>query len=157
MTSDEPLPDRCAAQCRDGGYCTQYPVGDGERCRMHGGTSKSGEENGNYKHGAYSKYLRQDLTDDEADALEEMSEAFTDPEEATKLVREQAAEAYVKYKRSGDERFLREYRQLVDTFNLAPNEQRFEGELNVDADVTAKTELTEQQRDVLDQMTGADE
>jgi hypothetical protein len=51
MTSEEPQDDKCAAQCRDGGYCTQYPVQGAERCRMHGGQSPGGdgapEGNGN--------------------------------------------------------------------------------------------------------------
>jgi hypothetical protein len=40
MPSPEPLAGRCGAQTRDGGYCTQWPVGGceyGKRCRMHGG------------------------------------------------------------------------------------------------------------------------
>lgn len=126
MTSDDPLPDRCAAQCRDGGYCTQYPVQGSERCRMHGGTTPTGPDSPNYKHGAFSKHLRSDLTDAEEKALEDMAAAYDDPEEALALIREQAAEAWLKYKRSADSRFLREYRQLAETFNLAPNEDVME-------------------------------
>lgn len=56
MPSDEPKPDRCGAQCRNGGYCTQYPVNGSERCRMHGGKG-SGAPTGNgnaITHGARS-------------------------------------------------------------------------------------------------------
>lgn len=45
MPSDEPQEDRCAAKCRNGGYCTQYPVNGSERCRMHGGTNDGAPEN----------------------------------------------------------------------------------------------------------------
>jgi hypothetical protein len=45
MPSDEPLPDRCGATCKQGGYCTQYPVTDAERCRMHGGTGSGAPKN----------------------------------------------------------------------------------------------------------------
>jgi hypothetical protein len=45
MTSDEPLPDRCAAECRDGGYCENYPREGSNRCRMHGGKSTGAPEN----------------------------------------------------------------------------------------------------------------
>ena len=122
MTSEKPLPDRCGAQCRDGGYCTQYPVQGSERCRMHGGSSLTGADNPAYKHGAYSKYMRSDLTEAEREAYDELVDALEDPDEALGAIRELAAEALLKYKRSADERFLREFRQLADTFNLAPNE-----------------------------------
>lgn len=45
MPSSEPLEDRCGAQCRDGGYCTQHPVRGSTRCKMHGGLTPSKEEN----------------------------------------------------------------------------------------------------------------
>jgi len=52
MTSDEPLPDRCGAECRDGGYCENYPREGSNRCRMHGGDAGAPEGNGNAeKHG----------------------------------------------------------------------------------------------------------
>lgn len=44
MSSMEPLPDRCAAQTRDGGYCENYPVRGASRCRMHGGTNPGANE-----------------------------------------------------------------------------------------------------------------
>lgn len=45
MPSDEPLDDRCGAECRSGsGYCTQYPVNGSDRCRMHGGTNDGPSE-----------------------------------------------------------------------------------------------------------------
>lgn len=60
MTSDEPLPDRCGAECRDGGYCTQYPVDDADRCRMHGGTQPKGMDSPNAVHGLRSDYLTEE-------------------------------------------------------------------------------------------------
>mgnify|MGYP006897005043 CR=1 FL=1 len=126
MTSDEPLPDRCGAQCRDNGYCENYPVDGAERCRMHGGTQPTGPDSPNYQHGAYTEHLVSDLTPDEQEAFEDLVGALEDPEEALATIRELAAEALMKYKRSGDQRFLREYRQLADTFNLAPNEETIE-------------------------------
>jgi len=92
-------------------------------CKFHGGAADNkGENNGNYKHGAFSEHLKSDLTDDELAAIEDMVGAFEDPEAARKIIAQQAAEAWLKYKRSADTRFLREYRQLAETFNLAPNE-----------------------------------
>lgn len=57
MTSEEPLPDRCGAECRDGNYCTQYPVEDRDRCKMHGGKSPRGMNSPNAVHGLRSEYL----------------------------------------------------------------------------------------------------
>lgn len=122
--------DICGATNRNGDPCGLSPGwgtdSDSGRCKFHGGASPSGEDNGNYKHGAFSDHLRSDLTDDELEAIEEMVGAFDDPEEARGLIAEQAAEAWLKYKRSADTRFLREYRQLADTFNLAPNADELE-------------------------------
>ena len=140
MTSDEPLPDRCGAECRDGGYCTQYPVDGAERCRMHGGTQPTGADSPNYKHGAYSKHLRSDLTEAEREAYGDLVEAFEDPDQTLDAIRELAAEVLLKYKRSADERFLREFRQLADTFNLAPNADQVE----LDADVDTNGGLDEE-------------
>lgn len=132
MSSDTPTDGRCNAKTRDGGYCQNYPVTGSDRCRMHGGTAPTGEDSPAYKHGAYSEHLTSDLTEQEEDALEGIVDAFEDPEDAKELIKHQAAEAYLKYKRAGDERFLREYRQLVDTFNLAPNADQVELEADVD-------------------------
>lgn len=141
MTSEEPLPDRCGAKCRDGKYCTQYPVGGSNRCRMHGGAANNrGSNNGNYKHGAYSDHLRSDLTPAEQEAYEDLVGSFDDPDKTLDAIRELAAEVLLKYKRSADDRFLREFRQLADTFNLAPNADQLE----VDADVDTNAGLDDE-------------
>jgi len=118
--------ETCPGTNRNGDPCG-HPAGwgtdsDSGPCKFHGGAADNrGPKNGNWKHGAFSDHLRSDLTDAEEDALEEMAEAFDDPEEARAVIADQAAEAWLKYKRSADTRFLREYRQLAETFNLAPN------------------------------------
>lgn len=118
--------ETCPGTNRDGDPCG-HPAGwgtdtDSGPCKFHGGAADNrGTKNGNWKHGAFSDHLRSDLTDAEENALEEMAEAFDDPEEARAVIADQAAEAWIKYKRSADTRFLREYRQLAETFNLAPN------------------------------------
>lgn len=60
MTSEEPLPDRCGAETRDGGYCENYPVDDADRCRMHGGTQPTGMDSPNAVHGLRSDYLSEE-------------------------------------------------------------------------------------------------
>lgn len=60
MTSDEPLSDRCAAQCKSGGYCENYPVEGSERCRMHGGSTPKGMDSPHAVHGLRSPYLSEE-------------------------------------------------------------------------------------------------
>lgn len=60
MTSDEPLPDRCGAECRGGGYCENYPVQGRDRCRMHGGTQPVGMDSPNAVHALRSDYLNEE-------------------------------------------------------------------------------------------------
>jgi len=114
---------------RDGsfqGYC-QATAGRGTdhtgtgRCKHHGGAGggPSGKANGNYKHGAFSKHLQSDLSERETEAFEDLATALGDQEAAQDVVRELAAEALLKYKRSNDARFLREARQLLSEFNIA--------------------------------------
>ena len=128
MTSEEPLPDRCGAECRDGGYCENYPKGDSDRCRMHGsdGGAPPGEANGNHEHGAFSEHFRSDLTDDERDAIDDLVAHLEDITGPRAIAAESAAEALMKYKRSADSRFLREARQWFGDFNLRPNSDEVE-------------------------------
>lgn len=123
MTSEEPLPERCGAQCRDGGYCTQYPVEGAARCRMHGGTAdNAGENNGNYEHGGFSESIRSHYSDDEEASHDDLVDALRDPDRVKSVGFELAAEAWHRYKRSNDPRFLREFRQLCDQFSITPEE-----------------------------------
>jgi uncharacterized protein Yka (UPF0111/DUF47 family) len=108
---------------------------------MHGGAANNrGSNNGNYQNGAYSDYLRSDLTPAERDAYEDLLESFENPDQTLDAIRELAAEVLLKYKRTGDDRFLREFRQLADTFNLAPNADQLE----VDADVDTNAGLDDE-------------
>lgn len=47
MSNPTPTDEKCNAETRDGGYCEKYPVGDGNRCRMHGGDPDAGAPTGN--------------------------------------------------------------------------------------------------------------
>ena len=93
MTTEEPQPDRCAAECRSGGYCANYPVDGSERCRMHGGAPGSGsggaregagapEENTNStRHGAYTEQhnLYNDVfSEREVDLADQIFEKYCD-------------------------------------------------------------------------------
>src|SRR6266516_4796800 len=62
-TTQEPLPlrqaRRCGARTRSGNPCLSPVVKGKRRCRMHGGAkgsgAPSGERNGNYRHGQFTK------------------------------------------------------------------------------------------------------
>lgn len=112
---------------------------------MHGGTQPTGRDSPNYKHGAFSKHLRSDLTESERAAFDDLVDDLEDPEKSLDAIRRVAAEALMKYKRSADSRFLREFRQIADTFNLAPNEDRVE----LDADLGVRSEVVEITEDSL--------
>ena len=48
---------KCGAKTRSGGTCQTWAMPNG-RCRMHGGSLNNlGENNGNFRHGRYSKHL----------------------------------------------------------------------------------------------------
>ncbi|GGM64374.1 hypothetical protein J2752_000442 [Halarchaeum rubridurum] len=104
------------------GHGTTDPKRTGEpgvACKHHGGNAPKGRANGNYQTGAFSEHLQSDLSDREREAFGGLVEAFGDQDRAQDAVRELAAEALIKYKRSGDHRFLREARQLLSEFNIA--------------------------------------
>lgn len=123
--------EKCGKTAKSTGEPCQRPAGWGTEntdgpCKFHGGASLKGKDSPNYKHGAYSKFLTHDLTPKEVEAFEDLVGQLDDPANALQTVKELAAEALIKYKRSGDSRFLREYRQLADTFNFAPNADELE-------------------------------
>lgn len=53
----------CGAKTRSGAACKNRPVTGKQRCRMHGGTSLSGEQHWNFKHGFCSKKERKKLAE----------------------------------------------------------------------------------------------
>lgn len=146
--------DGCPGTNRNGEPCG-HPSGwgtdrDDGPCKFHGGAADNrGEKNGNYKHGAYSKHLRSDLSDREREAMDDLVGDLEDEEASLDVVREMAAEAALKYKRCGDHRFLREFRQLVSEFNLAPNEDHVELQAEVESEHSLDDETREAVREVL--------
>jgi hypothetical protein len=144
MTSSEPLSDRCGAECRSGGFCESYPVDGAERCRMHGGTASeknAGKKNGNFEHGAYSEHFKSDLSEREEDAFGDLVDALEDESRTQAVFREAAAELFLKYKRSGDPRFLREARQLLSEFNVVDATDHHEHEFDLSLSSDEKNQL----------------
>ncbi|MEE6210840.1 hypothetical protein U3A55_11845 [Salarchaeum sp. III] len=96
-------------------------------CKNHGGGggAPSGEANGAYKHGAFSEQFQRDLSDSEQDALDNVVDVLDDPTQTSAFVRETIGELILKYKRSGDPRFVREARQWASEFgaiDVAPEQ-----------------------------------
>lgn len=109
------------------GYNTSDPKRlnePGVACSHHGGNNSgpTGEDNGAYKHGAYSKYLKSDLSENEQAVFDEVAENGWTKSHA----KEMAAEALIKYKRSGDERFLRRWESICEKFNLIDSTDKIE-------------------------------
>ena len=120
--------DVCGCTKRDGtGDECQLPSGwgtgnDSGPCKYHGGSGGAPEENDNATdHGAFKEHFRSDLVDDEIDAIDALVKDLQDVEGFKAVPAEVAAEALMKYKRSGDSRFLREARQWFSEFNLVEN------------------------------------
>jgi len=108
------------------GHGTKDPKRTGEpgvACTHHGGDSPRGEENGNFKTGAFSEYFTSHLTDTEQTAFDEARQALEDPESAQEIARHAATICLVKFRRSGDERFLRRFESICDKFAIAPEDE----------------------------------
>lgn len=109
---------------RAAGWGTDFDSG---KCRRHRGTSPDGSSHeGNQNavtHGAFSEHFQNDLTKTEREAFEDAKQALENPKDAQEIARTAAAEVLLKYKRSGDERFLRRFEGICDKFGLTPNEE----------------------------------
>lgn len=114
------------------GYCKRTAGwgtdNDGGRCDSHGGSGGSSEEHeGNdwaATHGAYSDSFVQDfLTDEEIERVRQAEDLLEEPESAQALARTVAAITLEQFRRTGDERFLRRYEAICDTFGIAPTDE----------------------------------
>jgi len=97
------------------GPCSKHPV-TGEQW---------GESNPNYEDGTYSEFedfMYDSLTEREREAIESLDL----DKDGDQFVRDAVKEAYVRYRRSGDSRHLREYRQLISEFNIVDNTDHVE-------------------------------
>jgi hypothetical protein len=133
--SDRTTPTDHGRERDDIPYCTLVAGwgvdgSSGGACSHHGGAGggPEGEANGNWKHGGFSEVLTKGLTEREEDAIDEIAGALgsENPDDQFGIIRRQAAEAYVRYRRSGDSRHLREYRQLISEFNIVDNTDHVE-------------------------------
>lgn len=127
----------------DVGYCLQSAGWGCDRsvgpCKNHPVSGEQwGESNPNYDSGAYSKfvdYQRDSLTDSEREAID----AIDFDEHGDDFAEDVVREAYAKYLRTGDDRFLREARQWASEFGVL---DRPADELEVSAEVESEQELS---------------
>lgn len=116
--------ERCPGTNRNGEPCG-HPAGwgtdhNGEGpCKFHGGAADNrGKKNGNYKHGGYSKYLADDMTEAELERAHEVFDDLGDPESAQDVARAIVVDLWTRYNRTKDPRYITEIRQVCDTFSL---------------------------------------
>lgn len=107
------------------GYGTDFQEG---KCKHHRGTNADGSshEDNNWAatHGAYSaSFVRDFLTDDEIERVEQAQEILETPEGAQATARLAAGIALEQFRRTSDERFLRRYESICDTFGIAPADE----------------------------------
>lgn len=120
------------------GYGTDFDDG---KCKHHRGTNADGSSHdGNdwaATHRAYSEsFVRDFLRDDEIERVEQFQEISDTPEGAQAIAKTAAAIALEQFRRSGDERFLRRYESICDTFAIAPADEL---DVSVDGEVTHDT------------------
>jgi len=138
-----------ARRTRDGtfiGYCKRTAGwgtdDDDGRCSSHGGSGGSSDDHeGNdwaATHGAYSESFVQDfLTEDEIKRVEQAREVLKTPQGAQEDARLMAAIAKEQFRRTSDERFLRRYESICDTFGIAPEDVE-----HVEVDGSLEQEVT---------------
>jgi len=110
---------------RQAGWGTDNDTGP---CRRHLGTSEDGSSHeGNdwaVTHAAYSDSFVQDfLTDEEIERARQAEDLLGEPESAQALARTVAAITLEQFRRTGDDRFLRRYESICDTFGIAPDDE----------------------------------
>jgi hypothetical protein len=138
--------DICGATKRDGsgdpcglpaGWGTDYDDGP---CKYHGGATrdKSGAPEGNDNAvdvGAWAEDFYEDfLTEAEKKRVHKSAEALENPESAQAVAQHAASVCLEQFRRTADERFLRRYESICDTFEIAPTDEL---ELSGDVDLTA--------------------
>lgn len=138
----------CPATNRNGDPCG-HPAGwgtenDSGPCKFHGGAGGGdGPPEGNTnaaKHGAWSdSFVTDFLRDDEIERVRKAEDLLGEPETAQDVARTAAAIALEQFRRTGDDRFLRRYESICDTFGIAPaDELEVSGEMDVNNSVTAE-------------------
>lgn len=122
--------DRCPGTNREGEPCG-HPAGwgtDHDRgpCKFHGGAADNrGENNGNYQHGGYSKYLSESsFRPDEKERAAALYDDVEDPQARDGVFRSIIVDLWVRWDRTKDPRYAREIRQSLAEYGYTPEEAR---------------------------------
>lgn len=143
MVSDTPTEGRCNYEYDTGGYCEAHPMDNG-RCFHHGGQHENGgapEGNDNaVTVAAWAEDFYEDfLTQAEQERVKKSAKILGDEAGAQEIGQHAASVCLEQFRRTGDERFMRRYESICDTFNLAPDDELDlgvdpEGDLNLTID-----------------------
>lgn len=158
--------DECGDHGGRGGECG-LPAGwgtefDSGKCRHCRGTSPDGSSHeGNdwaATHGAYSESFVEDfLRDEEIERVKQFEELAGSIEGAQAVARTAAGIALEQFRRTGDERFLRRYESICDTFGIAPDDvQKVDHKGSVDVDHGVDDETDRRIGALIDQLNGGD-
>lgn len=138
----------CGATKRDGsGDSCELPAGwgtdhDDGPCKYHGGATRdsSGAPEGNdnaVDTGAWAEdFYDGFLTEAEKERVFESADALGEQATAQEIGRHAASVCLEQFRRTGDERFLRRFESLCDTFEIAPTEEL---DVTVDGEITHDT------------------
>lgn len=107
------------------GYGTDFNSG---KCKHHRGTNSDGSSHqGNdwaATHRAYSQSFVEDFfREDEIERVRQFEELTESVEGAQAIARTAAGIALEQFRRTGDDRFLRRYESICDTFGIAPADE----------------------------------
>jgi len=124
--------DGCPATNRHGEPCG-HPAGwgtdnDTGACKFHGGKGGAPEGNDNaVTVGAYREQYIEHLPKEDKKLIREGQQLLSDDATAQEIGEMAASLALQKFRESGDEKFLRRFESLCDTFEIAPEDvQRHE-------------------------------
>lgn len=125
-------------------------------CSHHtGAIDNRGENNPNYEHGGYSRYLSPSNFEPEEEArVENISADLADAENRDDVFRALISDLFVRWDRTHDPRFMREIRQTLSEFGYTPEEARqVHVEHSGQVDHDHSHELDDRQRAHLDAIT----
>lgn len=120
-----------ASQSKDR-RCHHHAQGPHGKCGQHGAKTPTKEENedvgaseGNdnaVTHGAFREFFAKSLTNEEAQAVRQAEQLLEDTNDAQQVGRTAASLCLIQYNRTGDERFMRRFESICDTFEIAPED-----------------------------------
>lgn len=153
VKSDRTTPTEHGRERDDYEYCLLAAGWGADRsigpCSKHPVTGEQwGESNPNHEHGGYSEFqdfMQEGLTDSEAAAIE----ALDLEEHGDDFAGDVVKEAYAKYLRTTDDRFLREARQWASEFGVIEKPaEKLEAKVDADVDQTTTQELGEDEKEI---------